>query len=189
MPRVVSCAACQQSLTLPDQVKPGQQIRCPACKFTMVVPGGSSARPESKGLAGTTKVNKAVATDPIYKPIVTPPEARYPSRPVARAKPILPENPSLRETPSAPAIAEAVQTASSTDLADASTVSAPLPSLQKESKIQPRRTSRCNSSLSPRTIYLVLGALLFLAGAIPAGLMAYLRQRKGSHSHLRAFIP
>jgi LSD1 subclass zinc finger protein len=85
MPRVVSCSACRQSLTLPDQVLGGQQIRCPACKFTMVVPGASSSK---SGMAGTTQVAKSVQTDPISKPVSVPKVVARPSNPPIAARPV-----------------------------------------------------------------------------------------------------
>lgn len=87
MPRVVSCSACRQTLTLPDQVKGGQQIRCPACKFTMVVPGAPGERSGS-GVANTTQVAKPVRTDAMAKPVSVPKSASRPSNPpITAAKP------------------------------------------------------------------------------------------------------
>jgi LSD1 subclass zinc finger protein len=80
MPRVVSCSACRQSLTLPDQVAGGQQVRCPACKFTMVVPGAPSSKPGS-GVAESTIAVKSVKTDAMAKPVGMPKPASRPSNP------------------------------------------------------------------------------------------------------------
>lgn len=80
MPRVVSCSACRQSLTLPDQVASGQQVRCPACKFTMIVPGTPSSKSRS-GVAESTIAVKSVKTDAMAKPVSVPKPAPRPSNP------------------------------------------------------------------------------------------------------------
>lgn len=72
MARMIACGACRQTLTLPENVGPGQQIKCPACGSIMAVPGAARpvVLPARLGTAGTTQVTKAMPTDPLSKPLV-----------------------------------------------------------------------------------------------------------------------
>lgn len=82
MPRVIGCAACRQTLTLPDGVQAGQQVKCPACSALMVVPGAAPTTtkpvpiPRRSGSADSTLQSKPVRTDAMAKPLVTPTPAR-----------------------------------------------------------------------------------------------------------------
>ncbi|MFT3878812.1 MAG: hypothetical protein QM703_04020 [Gemmatales bacterium] len=72
MARMIACGSCRQTLTLPENVSAGQQIKCPACGTIMVVPGLAKpvvlpARPSG---VGSTQTVKSIPTDPLAKPLV-----------------------------------------------------------------------------------------------------------------------
>lgn len=74
MPRVIACAACRQTLTLPDGIKAGQQIKCPACTALMVIPGAAKpvVLPAQQRSDSGTQVPKSRRTDAMSQPLGSP---------------------------------------------------------------------------------------------------------------------
>lgn len=91
MARMIACAACRQTLALPDGVAAGQQIQCPACQRLMVVPGAAKpvVLPAKPVDVNATRVSQSRRTDAMSKPL-TAPTAR-PQRPASTPTPPPPQ--------------------------------------------------------------------------------------------------
>jgi len=80
MAKLIACAACRQSLSLPDSVSAGQQIKCPACNAIMVVPG--AAKPVMSPARSSPSSAKSVPVRPTSPSVVEedPPSAPRPKK-------------------------------------------------------------------------------------------------------------
>ncbi len=78
MARLIVCTACGQSLTLPETVGAGQQIKCPSCHAIMVVPGAAKpvVLPVRSGGGASTHAAKPLRTDALARPLTSPSSAK-----------------------------------------------------------------------------------------------------------------